>query len=102
MAFFKESKGYEKTILSDSQGAWSILRKLVADNAGFEGWELMLFHIDEAMSWESVRDLPYMKNMLLIIRNLGLQNQVSEEIMQEIEDITEILEEALSSYSECL
>ena len=66
MTFFKESKGYEKTILSDLQGAWSVLRNLVSDTAGFEGWELMLFHIDEAMSWESVRDLPYMKNMRVL------------------------------------
>jgi len=47
------------------------------------------------MSWESVRNLPHMRNTLLIIRNLGLQNKIPEEIMQEIEDITEILEEAI-------
>ena len=36
-----------------------------------------------------------MNNILLIVRNLGLQNKVPEEIMQEIEDITEILREAI-------
>jgi hypothetical protein len=28
----------------------------VAEQAGFPGWERALFHIDEAMSWESVRN----------------------------------------------
>ncbi len=102
MTFLEEPKGYEKTILSDLQGAWTILRKLVADNAGFAGWERMLPHIDEAMSWESVRNLPHMRNTLLIIRNLGLQNKIPEEIMQEIEDITEILEEAILDSNKCL
>lgn len=45
----------QSTMWYCAQGAWYILRKLVADNAGFEGWERMLPHIDEAMSWESVR-----------------------------------------------
>ena len=88
MAFLEEPTGWEKTILSDLQGSWSILRRLVADNAGFQGWERILPHIDEAMSWESVRNLGHMRNTLLIIRNLAIQYQVSDEIMQEIEDIT--------------
>jgi hypothetical protein len=58
----------------------------------------MLPRIDEAMSWESVRNLSHMRNTLLIIRNLALQNAVPEEICQEIEDITEILEEAIVIY----
>jgi len=57
MSFVKESTGYEKTILSDLQGAWSLLRSSVVDAAGFEGWDRTTFHIDEAMSWESVRNL---------------------------------------------
>jgi len=51
MPFIEESTGYEKTILSDLQGAWSLLRQNVVDAAGFEGWDRALFHIDEAMSW---------------------------------------------------
>lgn len=99
MTFVKEPTGYEKTVLSDLQGAWSKLRFLVADHAGFPGWDRLLFHIDEAMSWESVRNLPHMRNTLLIIRNLALQNRVSEDIMEEIKDITEILEEILKGDS---
>jgi hypothetical protein len=98
MAFLEEPTCWEKTILSDLQGAWSILRQLVVNNAGFQGWERMLPHIDKAMSWESVRNLSHMRNTLLIIRNLALQNAVPEEICQEIENITEILEEAIAIY----
>ena len=98
MAFLEEPTGWEKTILSDLQGSWSILRRLVVDNAGFRGWERVLPHIDEAMSWESVRNLAHMRNTLLIIRNLAIQYQGSDEIMQEIEDITETLEEAIVIY----
>ena len=38
MSFIQEPTGYEKTILSDLQGAWSLLRESVVDSAGFEGW----------------------------------------------------------------
>ena len=32
IAFIEEPTGYEKTILSDLQGAWSLLRQSVVDN----------------------------------------------------------------------
>ena len=57
MAFPTEPTGYEKTILSDLQGAWTMLRESVVETKGFDGWDLVLFHIDEAMSWETVRNL---------------------------------------------
>ena len=98
MAFFEEPTGYEKTILSDLQGAWSNLRQSVVENAGFQGWERMLFHIDEAMSWEVVRHLERMKPQLILVRNLATRVQLSEEIMQEIEDISEIMHEALKTH----
>ncbi len=98
MTFFVEPTAYEKTILSDLQGAWSALRTSVADNPGFEGWERMLFHIDEAMSWENVRHLEQMKPLLIVVRNIALQGNVSPDIMQEIDDLSEILEETLKIY----
>lgn len=98
MFFLEEPKGYEKTILSNLQGAWSLLRQLIVDNAGFTGWERMLFHVDEAMSWESVRNLQHMRNILLIIRNLAAQNKVQDEIRVEINDIVETLDEAMREY----
>jgi len=70
VSFKQESTGYEKTILSDLQGAWTLLRACVVDAAGFEGWDRAIFHIDEAMSWESVRNLRRMPPLLLIVRNM--------------------------------
>ena len=68
MAFKTEPTIYEKTILSDLQGAWVALLESVVNSAGFEGWDRALFHIDEAMSWETVRNLRLMPPLLLIIR----------------------------------
>jgi len=55
--FYKEPTQYERTALSDLQGAWTILRETVVENFGFPGSDKIIFHIDEAMSWECVRDL---------------------------------------------
>lgn len=93
VSFPTESTGYEKTILSDLQGAWSVLRQSVAEKAGFEGWDRLLFHIDEAMSWETVRHLERMRPLLVIIRNLALQNHAPDPIQQEVQDVSEILDE---------
>ena len=95
MAFTTEPSGYEKTILSDLQGAWIVLRESVANSARFEGCDRVLFHIDEAMSWESVRNLRLMPPLLLIIRNLCLQGKAPDEVIQNIDDVNEVLTEAL-------
>jgi len=95
MAFPTEPSGYEKTILSDLQGAWGVLRESVVNSAGFEGWDRALFHIDEAMSWETVRNLRIMPPLLLIIRNLCLQGKAPDEVVQNIDDVNEVLTEAL-------
>jgi hypothetical protein len=95
MAFPTEPTGCEKTILSDLQGAWIILRESVVSSARFEGFDRVLFHIDEAMSWESVRNLRLMPPLLLIIRNLCLQGKAPDEVVQNIDDVNEILAEAL-------
>ncbi|HOW75558.1 MAG TPA: hypothetical protein P5102_16565 [Candidatus Competibacteraceae bacterium] len=96
MPFFTEPDHYEKTILSDLQGAWEVLRAAVVDHAGFPGWERVLFHTDEAMSWETVRHLERMEPLLLLIRNLAAQGEAPAEILQAIEEIAEILEEVQS------
>ena len=95
MTFKTESTGYEKTILSDLQGAWIVLRESVVSSARFEGSDRVLFHIDEAMSWESVRNLRLMPPLLLIIRNLCLQGKAPDEVSQNIDDVNEVLTEAL-------
>ena len=98
MAFPTENTGYEKTILSDLQGAWILLRESVVDTEGFDGWDRVLFHIDEAMSWESVRNLDGMPPLLLIIRNLCLQGKAPGEVMENIEAVHDILQEVLREY----
>jgi hypothetical protein len=95
MAFPTEPTGHEKTILSDLQGAWGVLRESVVNAAGFAGWDRALFHIDEAMSWESVRNLRLMPPLLLMIRNLCMQGKAPDEVIQSIDDVNEILMEAL-------
>jgi hypothetical protein len=91
LAFSSEATGYEKTILSDLQGAWLCLRDSITEHAEFTEQERMLFHLDEAMSWETVRHLERMKPLLIMIRNLALQGKVSDDVMDEIEDISDIL-----------
>jgi len=98
MAFVQESTGYEKTIVSDLQGAWSILRSSVVEAAGFEGWDRAIFHIDEAMSWESVRNLRGMPPLLLIIRNICVQGKAPEEVLENIREVDEVLKEVLSEF----
>jgi len=95
MAFPTEPTGYEKTILSDLQGAWGVLRESVANSARFEGCDRVLFHIDEAMSWETVRNLRRMPPLLLIIRNLCIQGKAPDEVILNIDDANDILTETL-------
>jgi len=98
VAFPTESSGYEKTILSDLQGAWILLRESVVEAAGFSGRDRVLFHIDEAMSWESVRNLDRMPPLLLIIRNLCLQGGAPGEVVENIEEVNDILQEVLQEH----
>jgi hypothetical protein len=98
MVFPTESTGYEKTILSDLQGAWILLRESVVDTEGFDGCDRVLFHIDEAMSWESVRNLDGMPPLLLIIRNLCFQGGVPREVTENIKAVHDILHEVLREY----
>ena len=97
MSFFTEPPGYEKTILSDLQGAWECLRSTIAEQAGFDGSDKMLFHIDEAMSWETVRHLERLEPLVVLIRNLALQGNAPSQVIEEIDDLSEILFEVLKS-----
>lgn len=99
MGFDTEPSGYEKTVLSDLQGAWQCLRQEVADNPGFDGWERALFHIDEAMSWESVRDLRQMQRTLLLVRNLLQQADVPGGVTECLQAVNELMDETLEALS---
>ena len=91
MNFYQEPSGYQKTILSDLQGAWENLRNAVIEEHPFKDSEKLIFHINEGMSWESVRNLQQMKSTLLIIRNIVNQTNASEEIAFWIEETWDIL-----------
>ena len=93
MAFFTEPTGYEKTVISDLQGSWINLRDTVVDNLGFPDSNRLLFHIDEAMSWESVRNLNIMKTTFVLIQNIATQANVPEEVMECIAEVRENLDE---------
>ncbi len=98
MSFTAEQTGYQKTILSDLQGAWKVFRQSIVDSGGFQNANRVLFHADEAMSWETVRNLNRMSPLILIIRNLCMQSAVSGEIMRNLEEITNILGETLAEF----
>ena len=96
MPFTEEPAVYEKTILSDLQGSWILLRESVVETVGFEGWNRVLFHIDEAMSWESVRNLKRMPPLLLIIRNICKQGEAPQTVLENIQDVDGVLKKVLS------
>jgi hypothetical protein len=98
MAFIVEYTGYEKTVLSDLQGTWTLLRQSIVDSGGFNGADRVLFHIDEAMSWETVRNLGRMSPLLLIITNLCRQGNAPGEVTECIDEVREVLREALDEF----
>ena len=100
MGFIKEPQAYYKTALTDLQGAWGILRDVVVDEYGFNNSDKLLFHIDEAMSWESVRNLKLMKETLIIIRNLALQSPAPKNILDCINEVSLDLEEVFAAIKE--
>jgi len=95
MSFYTEPTDYQKTIVSDLQGAWGNLREAVAENPGFENWDRLLFHIDDAMSWESVRDLDRMKAAFTVIRNIAAQTDIPDEPAYWIQQVSSILDKVL-------
>ena len=100
MSFEAEPTGYEKTVLSELQGAWQVLRNEVAEQAGFPGWNRALFHIDEAMSWESVRNLQNMHKSLVLVRNLLGQDEVPETVSEYLEEVNDLMNETFQALKE--
>ena len=91
---------YEKTALSDLQGAWENLRDSVVGHHPFPAWERLLFHIDEGMSWESVRQLDHMRETLLLIRNIATQVDVPKAVTYWIDTVGQDLEEVFAAIAE--
>lgn len=99
MGFVKEPSGYCKTVLSDLQGAWANLREAVVSNFEFPNSDKLLFYIDEAMSWESVRNLKLMKETLLLVDNIARQS-APQEINELVEMVRESLEDVHAAIAE--
>jgi hypothetical protein len=100
MPFIKEPTGYEKTALSDLQGSWASLRDAVVDNFGFPQSDKLLFHIDQAMSWESVRNLDQMKQTFILIQNIATQSNAPAEVLEWVDIVREDLDEVLAAIAE--
>ena len=96
MSFYQEPTYYEKTILSDLQGAWEVLREEVIKEHANKDCSQLLFHINEAMSWESVRNLKHMKNTFVLVQSIAQQINVSDETMEMIENVRDVLYEVLN------
>jgi hypothetical protein len=97
MSFYQEPTHYEKTIISDLQGSWENLREAVVKEHETKDCSQLLFHIDEAMNWESVRNLNHMKDTFVLIQSIAQQIKVSDEIMEWIEDVRDTLYEVLDA-----
>jgi len=98
MSFPTEPTGYEKTILSDLQGAWNVLRDSVVESGGFEGAARAIFHIDEAMSWETVRSLNRMPPLVLMIHNICAQGNAPDDVVENIEEVDRLVKEVLKDF----
>ncbi len=92
MAFITEPAGYIRTALSELQGSWGNLRDAVVKDFGFPDSDKLLFHIDEAMSWESVRNLDSMKATFILIQNIATQTDAPEDVYEWIDDVRESLD----------
>ncbi len=97
MAFFTEPTGYYKTSLSDLQGAWQNLRDVVVEHQPFPEWQRLLLHIDEGMSWESVRDLKQMRKTLLLVNNLVALDDVPESVCEWASEVKNDLDEVFEA-----
>ena len=100
MPFHKEPQGYCKTALSDLQGAWQLLRNTVLEKHPFPDSDRLLFHIEEGMSWESVRNLNSMHNTLLLIRNIAINATAPDDVSEHIEMVIEDLDAVFAAIAE--
>jgi len=97
MALTEEPTHYRKTALSELQGAWQNLRDEVVRSWSFPESQRMLFHIDEAMRWESVRDLERMRGTLLLLENIISQSECPAEVAEGVEMVRANLEDVFQA-----
>ena len=68
------------------------------ENFGFPGSDKIIFHIDEAISWECVRDLNQMYPLINLIHNLANQNEAPESIIESIIEVRRNFEEVRTAF----
>lgn len=88
---------YMKGILSDLEEAWSLLRQSIVELPSSEHQQRLLFHVDEAISWDRVRDLVSMSPLLHLIRHMIQQSdaEIPNGVREKLEDLQVIFDEAL-------
>jgi hypothetical protein len=79
MSSQEESTQYEKPALSDLQGAWQNLSETI-EQPLFPEWERLLFHIDEEMSEERVRNPEPMRATVLLIHNIAAEADMPQAV----------------------
>ncbi len=97
MTFFQEPTAYHKTALTDLQGAWTLLRDTVVDEFGFKGSDKLIFHIEEAMSWECIRNLDSMQPLILLIANIARQYEAPASVMRCIREVKICFDDVLDA-----
>ncbi len=96
--FYTEQQVYEKTSLSELQGAWENFKTTLLKQHPFDNSDKIIFHMNEAMSWEVVRNLHEMKNIYMLIRNIIIKTQQYETLVEELNEIKSCLDDALEEY----
>lgn len=100
MTFRAEPEGYTKTAWSDCQGAWGNLRDAVAAAHPFPESARLLFHIDEGMSWESVRNPDLMRKALVLIENIARKAKVPKDVKEHLEGVRESFQDLVEAIDE--
>jgi uncharacterized Zn finger protein len=75
-------------------------RGAVVGSRPFSEWERLLFHIDQGMSWESVRNLEHMQRTVLLIQNIAAQSDVPDEVTEWIQEVRRDLDAVLTAIAE--
>lgn len=83
--------------MSELQGAWENLRDEVVRLSPFPESQRLRFHIDEGMSWESVRHLERMRATLALIENVIRQSECPAEVVQGVGMVRANLENVLQA-----
>jgi hypothetical protein len=69
------------------------LRQTVVEAGPFPDATRLLFHIDEGMSWESVREPKAMRQALLLVHNVAVQGLVPPEVIEDIQIVREAFDD---------